>query len=100
MYNNYEKQPMAEQSMANKVDYGNGVLEQIKQLHDALALNQELIAFLDDKTSAIRLDIPVNPATDTPRPSLCEIESQIFSATQVLQQNNRSIGYILDTLRL
>lgn len=95
MYNNYETQPMAQ-----KAEHGNGIQEQIKQLHDALALNHELICVLDQKTSVIRLDVPVNPATDTPRPSLCEIESQIFSATQELQQNNRAIGYILDTLRL
>lgn len=95
MYNNYETQPMAD-----KADYGNGVLEQIKQLHDVVALNQELICMLNCKTSVIRLDIPANPQTDTPQPSLCEIESQIFSATQTLQQNNRAIAYILDTLRL
>lgn len=95
MYNNYETQPMAQ-----KAEYGNGIQEHIKQLHDAVALNQELISVLDHKTSVIRLDVPVNPTTDTPRPSLCEIESQIFSATQALQQNNRAIAYILDTLRL
>lgn len=100
MYNNYEKQPVAEQSMANKVDYGNGVLEQIKQLHDVVACNQELICLLNCKTSTIRLDIPVDPQTDTPQPSLCEIELQIFLAIQALQQNNRQIAYIIDTLRL
>lgn len=95
MYNNYETQPMAQ-----KAEYSNGIQEHIKQLHDALALNQELISILDHKTSVIRLVAPVNPTTDTPRPSLCEIESQIFSATQALQQNNQAIAYILDTLRL
>lgn len=100
MYNNYEKQPMVEQSMATKADYGNGVLEHIKQLHDALTLNQELISVLEHKTSAIRLDIPTNPTTDAPPPSLCEIELHIFGAAQAIQRNNRAIRYILDTLRI
>jgi hypothetical protein len=95
MYNNYETQPMAQ-----KAEYGNGIQEHIRQLHDAVTLNQELISVLDHKTSVIRLDVPVNPTTDTPQPSLCEIALQIFSATQALQQNNRAIAYILDTLRL
>lgn len=95
MYNNYEKQPMAE-----KAEYGNGIQEHIKQLHESVALNQELISALEHKTSVIRLDIPTNPTTDAPRPSLCEIESHIFEATQTIQRNNRAIGYILDTLRL
>ena len=95
MYNNYEKQPMAQ-----KAEYGNGIQEHIKQLHDALALNKELISVLDHKTSVIRLDVPANPTTYTPQPSLCEIALQISSATQGLQQNNRAIAYILNTLRL
>ena len=81
----------------------SGIRDLLQELREAILVNRELGAMLADETNPIRLSIPENLKNlkaDQERPALSEIEEYIWDCKELMQRNNSTISYIIDTLRL
>lgn len=80
--------------------YHSGIRDILQELRETILVNRELGAMLAEKTNPIRLSIPENLKAGQERPALSEIEEYIWDCKELMQRNNSTISYIIDTLRL